>query len=471
MTSTEVRSRQLRRLYEWMRLCLFILVLTAGCACSDYETGANDDDLASDDDSTGDDDVADDDDTDDDDDDDDDSSDDDDDTADTGPCADGGWGDIPYTERPEFFVVSTAGSPTGDGSLESPFDAIEAAVEQARTQGGEWLIGIAEGEYTVNLELGEDDEGLWIAGCSTAGVILVPPDTDNPGIGIRQTNGAQLRSLTVKGGYPGIAVTQNSGADAPIVLADLAVSEALGVGIVIDGTTGKNPTVAELEAIAVDGTLTVGNQLGWGISVQGAQATLTDISITNVTQVGLFGHSAEIEVERLTVDNVAVDAAGTFGRGVHLQLFTEGAIRDSSVSNCSDAGVFLNACSAMILSDIEVWNTSAAVIPDSVNLSGDGIVASAGTLEFLPEFFPVAAADCNVHDNGRAGIVLDGVEGEVDGTIWADNIFMPGGWGVVSQNLGINTGADDTYDLDVEVDFDPIDLNLNVLSWMIVSND
>jgi len=446
------------------------LLVGMGCACADYDTGGYDDDTGDDDVASDDDDMADDD---DDDDSGDDDTGDDDDTTDVGPCADDGWGEIPVDERPEYLVVSTTGMPTGDGSVGNPYDTIEAALEHARASGGEWLIGIAEGEYTIDpmagLELGEEDEGLWIAGCSAEAVILTVGGTDMAGIAVRQTNGIQLRSLTVKGGMPAIAVTQQSGADAPIVLNDIRVSEAVGVGIVIDGTTGKSPTVAEMEAIQVSGTTTIGDQLGWGVAVQGAQASLLDVTISNVTQVGLFGHMAEIEVERLTVDGVAVDAAGTFGRGVHLQLFTDGAIRDSDILNCADAGVFLNACDAMILSDLDVSLVGAAVIPNSVSLSGDGIVASAGTLGFDPSWHPVTAANNNVHDNARAGIVLDGVEGEVDGGLYANNIFLPGGWGVVSQNGGSNNGADDTYAL--PGDFDILDLNLDVLPWLVVSND
>jgi len=459
-----------RRTTPWATLAALLLIAgLIGCpSAGDYgddDTAPPDDD-GDDDDTAGDDDVS-----------DDDVGDDDmgdDDTEDSGPCGDGTWGQIPQSGT-VLLVDDNAGA-GGDGSLSSPFGSIEEAVDHARTINDAVVIGIAPGSYETNLELSTvagqwSDDGLTVAGCSVEEVKLYPADVALPTVAVRAAEEITLRAFLVEGGDPGIVIADGAGAESPIRLEGLVVSLAHRAGVVIDDT-GHGDTTAVVSAVEVVDSVPVGGAFGWGIAVQHASATITGGSIAGVTQVGLFGHLADLAVDGLEIDGVAVDDAGAYGRGVHLQLLSTGMVRNSTVDGCSDAGIYVHTGIAVTLESNDVRNTLPAAIPGQAEQSGDGIVVTMGDEGFQPELFPSYLLGNNAEFNGRAGIVIDGVYAELVGNTAPNNVFDPGAWGIIVQNAAvIDMGGDSYYDMDADINTPSVELNTDELDWIQVASD
>ncbi len=448
-----------------LTVVLAVLALPGFWGCADDLPAAADDDEDGDDDAATDDDdsLADDDDN-----GDDDSTGDDDSNTDAFPCNGGtDWGMIPLAERPQFLYVDPSGSLSGNGTIGDPIQTIDAAIAVAAQGGDPVLIALSEDVHQTNVVLDSSTADLWIFGCAPETTTVVPVDADAPVIGVRDTDGVRLGAMTIEGGAYGVVVAESAGRDAPIQLEDLVITAASDVGLVVDGTTGAG-TAADLERVVVGGTTPGSGDRGWGVAVQEAALVAADLVISDVREIGLFGHLADVTVENGTVAAVASASDGTLGRGVHLQLLCSGALRQVEIEDTRDAGVFLAAPQDVILGSVSVHGVGEAAIPGSQDGSGDGIVASASDLGFDPTLMAVTIDSCAVDTTDRAGIVLDGTAVEVDSNTVTNSVFMPGGWGIVSQNGAVVTGTDGAYDLDAGPG-DALDLNTGLLDWVSVA--
>ncbi len=446
-----------------------LLVLAWGLGCP--APGDDDDGPWTDDDDAADDDAADDDLG------DDDAADDDvgdDDSNEGGPCGDGTWGQIPTTG--DVLLVAAGGSAGGDGSLTNPFATLEEAVEAAREINDPVVIGIAPGDYPTNLLLTVEDgqfsdSGLTIAGCAVDEVKLSPEDPSEPTVAVRGADQVTLRAFLVEGGDPGIVIADSAGAEDPVRLEGLAVRYADRAGIVIDDQ-GHGETSAVLSGVTVEDTVPTRGSFGWGIAVQHAQATITGGSVSGTTQVGIFGHLADLVVDGVAIDDVAVDPDGAYGRGIHLQMLCTGMVRNTAIDSCADAGLWVHTGLGITLESNVVENTVPAVVPGPGTATGDGIVVTMGDEGFQPELCPATLLGNTAGSNGRSGIVIDGVWAELVGNAAPNNIFDPGGWGIVIQNAAvIGPGGDDFLDLDASIDHDPLELNISELDWIQVASD
>ncbi len=437
----------------------------AGHGCADYSAGeledddsaAGDDDMAGDDDSVSDDDTGDDD------------TGDDDTVQDTGPCGDGSWGDVPLDEG-ELIVVTVDGSQSGNGTLAAPYDTLDTALAAARALGDPATIALGPGSHAAAAELTEvagdfTDQGLIIAGCSPAETKLVAADPAQPAIAVRAVDDVTLTSLTIEGGRPAVLIHDGAGAGAPIVLSGVEVQYAVGAGIVVDDILGGD-SAAALTDVEVSGTTLDDGAGGWGISVQRARATIEGGRVASTTGVGIFGHLAEVQIDGTTVESIAADGDGRLGRGVHLQMMSSGSVRNATVSGCADAGIYVHMGMGLTLESNVVTGSTGAALPDVAETSGDGIVVTMGDEAFSPEYFQTTLLGNTASDNARAGILIDGAWTHLTGNGGTDNIFDPGGWGIVVQDQSVVEGTDSVFDVDADPMVDPVMVDAGELNWM-----
>lgn len=361
-----------------------------------------------------------------------------------GPCADGGYAEI--LDPGAAIHVRADGDDSGDGSLGAPLATPGAALALARAEGINQTILIGPGTFEIdaNLQgddgLGGSDNGLALVGCAVDETTLMPVAAEESAIASTGVTGLVLRGFTLQGGRPSLWLWRGTEAE----LFELAIVGAGRLGILVDGSdtivtaTGVtvSDTTAETAASGIEG--------GCGVQSHLAMFTATDLAITGSTTVGLLVDGGAATFVRLSVSNTVTDSTGTMGRGLQVQNYAALDMTEGAFYGNHDAGVYVTGSSPVSIRGSVVDNTAAAAIPDSTEMSGDGIVVTqgeAGTAD--PTLFVVDLADNTVTGAARAGILVDGVAAALNGNVaGADNGLVVSGGSIFSQHGAVTSGLD-----------------------------
>lgn len=329
----------------------------------------------------------------------------DDDSADLEPCA-FAWG-VPAGIQ--AVVVDPDADPGGNGSLQAPADSLQAGLDLARSNGLAWIV-LTEGDFGgAPFTLGAEDAGLQIVGCGDGTVIKAAGTLGFDVLG--GVSGVSLRELTIEDARVAVRVRDGAGSDTPIRLGNVAILDAVRLGIeIVDAGTR-----AELDGVNIDGVAAdpAGDVLGYGIL--GSSADLVRIdggSVVGATRAGVCLSASTFAVEGLMVSDTA-PFDGSLGRGFQIQDGATGTLQSVGVFGSSDAGLFVLASGDVAVTGSTFADTQAVDVPDAPagTTSGAGIVATSGVLVEpgdTPEPMNVTITGTTVGDNSRLGLLLEG---------------------------------------------------------------
>ncbi len=315
--------------------------------------------------------------------DDDDSAADDDDSGAPSDCEDV-W-QIP--DGSAFFVVDAAAGPGGDGSLEAPFADLQTGLEAVRNSEARFLA-LKAGSYAplapeTRFSLGgSTDDQLTLAGCGPETVIeAVTSSGDLQSVLeiLGSAEGLSVRDLTVRGGRRSVIVRDGAGALDPVRLERVRVEDSVRLGIAVTGLG----TQLELADVVVDGvTSDEDGALGYGVVAwDSATLAVTGGEIREATGAGLVLDAAAATVSGLSVSSTRVLQDGSFGRGVQIQSGSSVELQGVSVTDNSDAGIFVLQAGPVSVTDSTVERTQSVPVQGVKNtLAGAGLVATSNIL-------------------------------------------------------------------------------------------
>ena len=302
-------------------------------------------------------------------------------------------------------VVDAAyGSPTGDGSLNSPYDAIQDGIDNANE-----CVVVYSGTYTENIDFG--GKGVMVTGVEGADDTIINGGDAGPAVTFSSGEGAdsELSSFTLTEGYgyeetTSVEVTDDSDSTGETTYFEYYTTYC-GGGIFVDGA---EPTLSDLTitendlstpANRTDGD---GNEYyyysyGGGICVRSADLYLSDVDL---------------------LENYAEDGGGMFvdsSSGVEL---VRGWVLDNSA--VGGGGFEVDGGSLTLVNVVSAWNTATS--------EGGGILMIDGTLD-----------ETNVTHSGDdapsgGAIYLAGETGASTGTITNTIIYGSGtGEGILAD--------------------------------------
>lgn len=285
--------------------------------------------------------------------------------------------------RPRL-VVDASAAPGGDGSITSPFDSINTALDAARTAGSTDLV-LAAGTYAEAIQFLASDTDLRLVGCGSnleAGEtspesLIDLGGSKTAGVDITGANGVHITSLAVTGARRGVLVRQGAGESSSIHLTDLVLRENTRTGLLIAGAA-TTVVISDLSVASVSPE----GDIGWGVAIQGTtggsgSVEIEDSTISGTTGLGLMVDNHELLVDGLEVADVAPTSGGLLGRGLQLQNGVGGLLEAVTVSSVFDAGVFIDdggrAGSDLVLDVLTVSDVQGVSLPNG-GTSGDAVV-------------------------------------------------------------------------------------------------
>lgn len=372
-------------------------------------------------------------------------------TEEIAPCADG-WGAIDDLLDVQTAVhVAPDGSPQGPGTVDQPFDTLEAALA-ANPQGAD--LALWPGSYPTALTLfvdsgaGIDHSGTRIVGCSSDEVRLTGVTTDAV-LSLVGVTDILLAGVGTEGGYRGLEA--RGGADLETL--DVVVSDAVRTGVFLSGTA----TTGALRGLTItDPVPEDDGSYGWGLVIQDATVSVDDTRIENAHGVGALVHFGDVDVTGLQIQGVATDAAGLFGRGLQLQELAQGQLEDVEIRQAHDAGVFAHRTLLLDLNNIWILDTGGGLTAEDGEATGDGLVVTRADGNEAVDTFQVSVTDSIFEGSARAGVVLDGVTATLVDVTTPDSALSQGGVGVWAQN-GAEVSGDSVQATQ------PLKLNLTTL--------
>lgn len=378
-------------------------------------------------------------------------------SAATSPCASGSW---PEGLSAASIQVRADGDDSGDGSVDSPVATLARALELV-VEGGPLEVLVGPGSFGAQVDLFSTSggatpyDGLRLSGCSADETTLTPEDESDPEyayvLRTDHVNGLTLSDVTVQGGTRPLWIWQGSGASSPIVLRDLVVQDARVTGILCDGVD----TTLTLDGVVVRRTSpgrtfgSGGDIGGYGISINGASATLTDVSVEASTGIGLMVDGAgeenadgspRLSISGLQVRDTVSNANGQFGRGVNIQDLGVVEVTDVTATNNADAGFFAAKVLRLSITDLQVDTVSSALTPDG-EATGDGLVITAFDdveADPAPSLYQVTLGGSAVTAAGRAGMLFERTQVTLDGTNTAEG----SDWGIAYQDGAVLQDAE-----------------------------
>jgi hypothetical protein len=326
------------------------------------------------------------------------------------PCADGTWGGIDDPDN-AVHVSAEWGAVDGDGTQEAPLASVQVAID-GLTAGG--VVAIWPGAYAENLSVTTD--GLGLQGCSAGEVALTALDTSLPGLVADGADTLTLDALTFSGGTPGVQLHNTTVASLSLI----AIANGNLAGLVADGAD----TVVVLDRVQitdpVPAATKAGTQLAPALFVYEAQVQGGSLSVSGATAIGVLVHggTASLVLTDSAISTVSPNEAGELGRGLHVQAGATVELVDTTVSEVSDAGVYILQAPTAVLTRVTVSQVAAALVVDSTDTTGDGLVVSGddGSGSCNPSDYTVVLTDVTITDFARFGILLDSVAATASGT-------------------------------------------------------
>jgi len=338
-------------------------------------------------------------------------------------CGVGTWGNLPV----EGDTVYVAAGGAGDGTAEQPFGSIQAALDLAGERGG-GLVAVAAGTYLEPVIMGQDHDGVTLAGRCRELVTIDGSDSsvlpmvslvgDEGGVGVR-VEGVRV----LEGPRMGIWVW---GARATLERVD--VTDNVGAGVLV----GDRADVTLID-VGVRGSVLGAGADGRGIEVGGgAHLGATGCTVAGNTTVGVIALNAGTTVD--LVDTLVLDTApspyGSGGGGVWAEDGAALSATGCVVRGNTQVGVAaLGGGTTVHLADTVVQDTA----PSPDGSGGLGIHVQEGAT--------LVATGCTVEANTEVGVfaIEDATTVELVDTVVTDTAPRPDGdqgWGI-----GVQDGA------------------------------
>lgn len=377
-----------------------------------------------------------------------------------GPCAGGGWGDI---SNPNNAVhVAVDGNDKNDGSSGKPLATLAVALLATRA-GGPQAIAVHPGSFTTNLELYHvvagsiSDDDLVIEGCSPQETTLASGHPGKAVLSYDEVDSLVLRGVELSGGDR--ALRAFSGANG--ALTDVVIDGASRAGVVLDEAT------LSFTEVKITNTTTSSGSAGWGISVNESTLDWSGGGVDEAVEFGIFAHDSDLTLDDLDVTDIDANASGYLGRGLHMQEGTAD-LDDVRFARVHDAAVFGRRVDDATLVGIVDDDTQDGLIPSSSDKAAEGIVMTRAGSTAAVSNFTVSLEDCDLDNNNRAAVLLDGVTATLDGTTGSGNGGpIPPGWSapavIYYQDSAAVSGPDlsephTVAHLDGSTGLDPLDL-------------
>jgi len=368
----------------------------------------------------------------------------------------------------------------------SPVATLARALELV-VSGGPVEVLVGPGGFGAQMDLfGASSEstpfdGLRLSGCGEDETTLTPEDESDPEYAyVLRTDGVNALSLsdvTIQGGNRSIWIWQASGASSPIVLRDLTIQDAQVSGILCDGVD----TTLTMERVTV--TRTSPGQTfasardigGYGISINGPSASLTDVTIESATGIGLMvdgrgeistDGNPRLSLTRLTVRDTRSYSNSELGRGVSIQDTSPVEVTDLTLSNNADAGFFSAKVRSLNITDLQVDTVATALTQDGTP-TGDGLVITAfddAGGDWDPSLFQATLAGSAVTAAGRSGMLFERTTVTLDGS----NAAAGADWNIAYQDGAVvqdSAGAPPLEDVTELGNTDALGLNYHGETW------
>jgi hypothetical protein len=231
---------------------------------------------------------------------------------------------------------------------------------------------------------------------------------------IEQSTAVVLQESSLKNGAPAIWIKDS---DVSLETVDIADSTLVGIWTdgPIHGVTMNGVTITDTSPYAGFSS-GVG---GWGMALRGGTVTMQDVLVQNTVGFGIVAEVDALDMTGVTVQNISHNAQDLFGRGIHLVDITgEGSIAtltDITIQNVSDTALFIRNVAHTAVDNLTISDVGDAALPTAYGASstGDGIVISgrdrddphtlrdavATTLEF--------AGNVRIDSISRAALIVD----------------------------------------------------------------
>jgi hypothetical protein len=344
------------------------------------------------------------------------------------PCGSGTWGDIPVDATTLYVDASAPGG--GDGSLDTPFVTIQAAIDAAAPNG---LIAIAAGSYAEDLLISGKPVKLW-GKCPAEVEVIGSTAAITVESGVQ---GAEVHALGITSAGTGVVI----GGDASY-LGQLWIHDTGGPGIDVPGISAVSETLVEgaheygiyiAGGVAMVGDTTVRGTLpgpdhGWGMSIQIdedslaiAQGHVAHSVIESNTEVGLLAHASWATLSGTLVRDTLPNASGRFGRGIVIQTQSPhppafAALEGVVVERARDAGIMVAGSWAGI------GNTVVRDVSTNLDVGdrGNGIGAQPDPGAPYDPSLTIAINLSLVERASEHGVLLSGVDATLSGVLVRD---------------------------------------------------
>jgi hypothetical protein len=356
-----------------------------------------------------------------------------------GPCADGGWGHI-NPSKPAIHVRTDGSDATGDGSAGAPLHTLDQAIELVYAGWPTKHIALGPGTFEASLELTNGSgrsklNALSIEGCSADETVLQAASDASSILEVSEAKAVRITGVTLEGGRRALRV--RDGAQVRLHHSRIEGSSLVGA-LVQDRKSQLFMRNTQIWDTAPEGNI------GWGVAVLDGKLHMTNSSIHNSTEMGLFADAAALELTDIEVhDTLPSGRFNALGRGIHVQQGSEITMTGGFLQNNADAGIFLLDVAKATIDGVMIDITSAGIVIDfpSTGFSGDGIVVYGGQ--------DISLYGNLVSGSARAALLFDAADVLVEGNQTWDNGLVIRGFSMFAQENAQAFGQDagDVLDL------------------------
>jgi hypothetical protein len=227
------------------------------------------------------------------------------------------------------------------------------------------------------------------------------------------------------------------------------------VGVVADGPA----TTLSLVDVEILDSQTEDGSYGYGISITEATTTLTDVTVSGASTVGVLISAADVQASNLRIEDVSPDEDDALGVGLWVQEGSVLSIEGCDIQDTLVAGIRLVETYEADIEGCTIDTVAMGVSVSGVEM-GDGIVATQSTdaHNYDPATFAHSLVDNTVTGAARAGILLDGISAELEGNqAGDDNGYSIDGVSIFAQGDAVTSGSDPVVSLEEDGEYAPLD--------------
>ena len=194
----------------------------------------------------------------------------------------------------DLYVNASNTTGTEDGTEANPFNTIGEAVTAAAALSGQPSIFIANGTYAEGVDI---ESPIKLLGASKNGVII---DASGQKMGISIDADSDIEKLTVKKGFYGIYVSENSSAD----INDVKIKESEDTGV----------------------------QISKGSTRDSKKVTLKDSEISDSEGKGMYIQKRKIDIQNNEIKNNNEE-------GIDIRAGVRGTIKKNTITDNEEGGI------------------------------------------------------------------------------------------------------------------------------------